>query len=71
MDHIKDLLAEVNDELMMSDMLAGEAVLAEQAYYQQKAMQEEMPARFGRTWPDAHRIKKVSRSGSPYHVVNK
>ena len=70
MDHIKDLLAEVNDELM-SDMLAGEAVLVEQAYYQQKAMQEEMPARFGRTWPDAHGIKKVSRSGSPYHVVTK
>ena len=50
-------------------MLSGEPVLAETHYYLEKATREELPGRFGRTWPDAHRIKQVSKSPSPWHVV--
>ena len=64
MDHIKDLLAEVNDQYM---------VLGEIADHNEKLMQELMEpvpvSGLGRPFPDAHRISRVSRSGSPYHVV--
>ena len=66
MDHIKDLLAEVNDFYM---------VLGEHADAEEQIMRELMqPAHvsgLGRPFPDAHRISRVSRSGSPYHVVTK
>ena len=64
MDHIKDLLAEVNDFYM---------VMAENADTEEQIMRELMqPAHvsgLGRPYPDAHRINRVSRSNSPYHVV--
>ena len=66
MDHIKDLLAEVNDQYM---------VLGEIADHLEKLMREHMEpvpvSGLGRPYPDAHRINRVSRSGSPYHVVTK
>lgn len=66
MDHIKDLLAEVNDQYM---------VLGEIADHLEKLMREHMEpvpvSGLGRPFPDAHRINRVSRSGSPYHVVTK
>ena len=69
MDHIKDLLAEVNDQLM-SDMLQGE--IADHLEQLMREHMEPVPVSgLGRPYPDAHRIKKVSRSGSPYHVVTK
>ena len=64
MDHIKDLLAEVNDFYM---------VMAENADTEEQIMRELMqPAHvsgLGRPYPDARRINRVSRSNSPYHVV--
>lgn len=60
---------EMTIEQEQQDMLSGEAVLAETHYYLEKAKREELPGRFGRTWPDAHRIKQVSKSPSPWHVV--
>ena len=64
MDHIKDLLAEINDFYM---------VLGEHADAQEQTIRELMqPAPvsgLGRPFPDAHRINRVSRSNSPYHIV--
>ena len=64
MDHIKDLLAEVNDFYM---------VLGEHADAEEQIMRELMQpvqvSGLGRPYPDAHRINRVSRSHSPYHVV--
>ena len=62
---------EMTLEQEQQDMLSGEPVLAETHYYLEKAKREELPGRFGRTWPDAHRIKEVSKSPAPWHVVTK
>ncbi len=72
MDHplnilINDLEGEVRDRYMVE---------AEFAHDAEVAMTEGMPepievSGLGRPYPDAHRINRVSRSGSPYHVVTK
>ena len=70
MDHIKDLLAEVNDQYM---------VLGEIADHLEKLMREHMEpvpvSGLGRPYPGTHpspeAISRVSRSGSPYHDVTK
>ena len=62
---------EMTIEQEQQDMLSGEAVLAETTYYLEKAKREELPGRFGRTWPEAHSIKKAcSGVSSPrFHVT--
>ena len=62
---------EMTIEQEQQDMLSGEPVLAENHYCLEKAKREELPGRFGRTWPDAHCIKKAcSGISSPrFHVT--